>query len=216
VDVVIANLPLYLEGFGTTLLLLAVGAVGALVLGVVIAAMRISPIATLRGIATVYTEIIRNTPLTLVVLFSVVIVPLLGARVPFILSGFIALAVYTSPFVAEALRSGINGVPIGQAEAARSLGFGFGQTISLIIFPQAFRMTIPPLINVFIALAKNTSVVGGVGFVGELFGVGRTLANANGNAVIAILIGVAIFYLIVTVPLGFLATQLERKWVVQR
>ncbi|MDR5700991.1 amino acid ABC transporter permease [Agromyces aerolatus] len=215
-DVVIANLPLYLEGFGVTLLLLLVGGLGALVLGTIVAAMRISPIATLRGIATVYTEIIRNTPLTLVVIFAVVIVPLLGPRVPFILSGFIALAVYTSPFVAEALRSGINGVPIGQAEAARSLGLGFAQTISLIVFPQAFRMTIPPLINVFIALAKNTSVVGGVGFVAELFGVGRTLANANGNAVIAILIGVAVFYLIITVPLGFLATQLERKWVVQR
>ncbi|GAA1774973.1 amino acid ABC transporter permease [Agromyces lapidis] len=215
-DVVIANLPLYLEGFAVTLLLLGVSGLGALVLGTIIAAMRISPIATLRGIATVYTEIIRNTPLTLVVLFSVVIVPLLGARVPFLLSGFIALAVYTSPFVAEALRSGINGVPIGQAEAARSLGLGFGQSVALVIFPQAFRMTIPPLINVFIALAKNTSVVGGVGFVTELFGVGRTLANAHGNAVIAILIGVAFFYLVVTVPLGFLATQLERKWVVQR
>ena len=215
-DVVIANLPLYLEGFSVTLLLLAVGGLGALVLGTLVAAMRISPIATLRGIATVYTEIVRNTPLTLVVIFAVVIVPLLGPRVPFIISGFIALAVYTSPFVAEALRSGINGVPIGQAEAARSLGLGFGQAISLIVFPQAFRMTIPPLINVFIALTKNTSVVGGVGFVAELFGVGRTLANANGDAVIAVLIGVAFFYLVITVPLGLLATQLERKWVVQR
>lgn len=215
-DVVIANLPLYLEGFAVTLLLLAVGGLGALVLGTIVAAMRISPIGTLRGIATVYTEIIRNTPLTLIVIFAVVIVPLLGPRIPFIISGFVALAVYTSPFVAEALRSGINGVPIGQAEAARSLGLGFRQSVTLVIFPQAFRMTIPPLINVFIALTKNTSVVGGVGFVGELFAGGRTLANAHGSAVIPILVGVAFFYLIVTVPLGLLATQLERKWVVQR
>ncbi|GAA1512747.1 glutamate transport system permease protein [Agromyces terreus] len=215
-DVVIANLPLYLQGFSVTLLLLAVGGAGALVLGTVIAAMRISPISTLRVIATVYTEIVRNTPLTLVVLFCAVIVPILGSRLPFIIAGMIALAVYTAPFIAEALRSGINGVPIGQAEAARSLGFGFTQTVSLIVLPQAFRMTIPPLINVFIALTKNTSVVGGVGFVSELFGVGRTLANAHGDAVIAILIGVAFFYLVVTVPLGLLATQLERKWVVQR
>ncbi|UOE44785.1 amino acid ABC transporter permease [Agromyces larvae] len=215
-DVVIANLPLYLEGFGTTLLLLAVSGAGALVLGTIVAAMRISPIATLRTIATVYTELIRNTPLTLVVLFCAIILPILGSRLPYLVAGFIALAVYTSPFIAEALRSGINGVPVGQAEAARSLGLGFRQSVSLIVLPQAFRMTIPPLINVFIALAKNTSVVGGVGFVSELFGVGRTLSNAHGNAVIPILIGIAVFYLVITVPLGLIATQLERKWVVQR
>ncbi len=89
-------------------------------------------------------------------------------RVPYILLAFIALTYYTSPFVAEALRSGINGVPVGQAEAARSIGLGFGQTVSLVVLPQAFRMTIPPLINVFIALTKNTSVAGGF-FVVELF-----------------------------------------------
>ncbi|GAA1945969.1 amino acid ABC transporter permease [Agromyces allii] len=215
-DVVVENLPLYLEGFSVTLLLLAVGGIGALVLGTVIAAMRISPIATLRVVATVYTEIIRNTPLTLVVIFCAIILPILGSELPYLIAGMIALAVYTSPFIAEALRSGINGVPIGQAEAARSLGLGFSQTVSLIVLPQAFRMTIPPLINVLIALTKNTSVVGGVGFVSELFGVGRTLANAHGDAVIAVLVGVAFFYLLVTVPLGFLATRLERKWVVQR
>ncbi|WP_127793182.1 amino acid ABC transporter permease [Agromyces sp. LHK192] len=215
-DVVIANLPLYLEGFSVTLLLLAVGGVGALVIGTVVAAMRISPIGAMRTVATVYTEIIRNTPLTLVVIFCAIILPILGSRLPYLIAGMIALAVYTSPFVAEALRSGINGVPIGQAEAARSLGLGFTQTVSLIVLPQAFRMTIPPLINVFIALTKNTSVVGGVGFVSELFGVGRTLANANGDAVIAVLVGVAFFYLVITVPLGLIATQLERKWVVQR
>ncbi len=90
-----------------------------------------------------------------------------------------------------------------------------GQTVSLVIFPQAFRMTIPPLINVFIALTKNTSVAGGF-FVVELFAVGKELANANGDAVIAVLLGVATFYLLITVPLGQLAVQLERKWVVQR
>ena len=130
-------------------------------------------------------------------------------------SRLIGLSVYTSPFVAEALRSGINGVPIGQAEAARSLGLGFGQSVGLVILPQAFRMTIPPLINVFIALTKNTSVAGGF-FVVELFTVGKELANANGDAVIAILLGVATFYLIITIPLGILAAHVEQKWLVQR
>ena len=76
-------------------------------------------------------------------------------------------------------------------------------------------MTIPPLISVFIALTKNTSVAGGF-FVVELFAVGRTLSNANSDAVIPILLGVATFYLLITVPLGFLAARLERRWVVQR
>ncbi|ANJ27410.1 amino acid ABC transporter permease [Agromyces aureus] len=214
-DVVIENLPRYLEGFTVTVLLLVVSGLAALVLGTIVAAMRISPVGTLRGVATVYTEIIRNTPLTLVLFFCALILPYLGSRLPYTVAATVALAVYTSPFVAEALRSGINGVPVGQAEAARSLGFGFGQSVTLVIFPQAFRMTIPPLINVFIALTKNTSVAGGF-FVVELFTVGKELANANGDAVIAVLLGVATFYLLITVPLGLLAAQLERKWVVQR
>jgi glutamate transport system permease protein len=215
VDVVIDNLPRYLEGFWTTILLLVVSGLVALVIGTIVAAMRISPVATLRGVATVYTEIVRNTPLTLVLIFTALVLPYLGSRMPYLVAAMIGLSVYTSPFVAEALRSGINGVPLGQAEAARSVGFGFRQTVSLVIFPQAFRMTIPPLINVFIALTKNTSVAGGF-FVVELFTVGKELANANGDAVIAVLLGVATFYLLITVPLGQLAVQLERKWVVQR
>jgi glutamate transport system permease protein len=215
VDAVIENLPRYLEGFAMTLQLLLVSGVSALVLGTLIAAMRISPIASLRGFATVYTELVRNTPLTLVIFFCAIVLPYLGSRLPYEVAAMIALSIYTSPFVAEALRSGINGVPVGQAEAARSVGLGFGQTVGLIVLPQAFRMTIPPLINVFIALTKNTSVAGGF-FVVELFAVGRELANANGDAVIAILLGVATFYLVITIPLGLIAGQLERKWVVQR
>ena len=214
-DAVIENLPTYWRGFSMTLLLLGVSGISALVLGTIIAAMRISPVASLRGFATVYTELVRNTPLTLVLFFCAIILPYLGSRLEYSVAAMIGLSVYTSPFVAEALRSGINGVPVGQAEAARSVGLGFGPTVGLIVMPQAFRMTIPPLINVFIALTKNTSVAGGF-FVFELFAAGRELANANGDAVIAILLGVATLYLVITVPLGVIAGQLERKWVVQR
>ena len=214
-DAVIENLPMYFRGFGMTLLLLVVSGIAALIIGTLIAAMRISPVASLRWFATVYTELVRNTPLTLVLFFCAFVLPQLGSRLDYSVAAMIGLSVYTSPFVAEALRSGVNGVPVGQAEAARSVGFGFSQTVGLIVLPQAFRMTIPPLINVFIALTKNTSVAGGF-FVVELFAVGRTLSNANGDAVIPILLGVATFYLIITVPLGLLAARLERRWVVQR
>jgi glutamate transport system permease protein len=215
VDAVIENLPTYWRGFQMTLLLLVVSGLAALVIGTIVAAMRISPVAALRWFATVYTELVRNTPLTLVLFFCAIILPYLGSRLEYSVAAMIGLSVYTSPFIAEALRSGINGVPIGQAEAARSVGLGFGQTVGLILLPQAFRMTIPPLINVFIALTKNTSVAGGF-FVFELFAATREIANANGNAVIAILLAAATFYLIITIPLGILAGRLERKWVVQR
>ncbi|RZU65699.1 amino acid ABC transporter membrane protein 1 (PAAT family) [Microterricola gilva] len=214
-DAVIENLPRYLSGFLLTLQLLVVSGVAAFIIGTLIAAMRISPVASLRGFATVYTELVRNTPLTLVLFFCAFILPYFGVDLSYLVFAMIGLSVYTSPFVAEALRSGINGVPIGQAEAARSLGLGFGQSVSLVILPQAFRMTIPPLINVLIALTKNTSVAGGF-FVAELFTIGKELANANGDAVIAILLGVATFYLIITIPLGLLAGRIEKRVAVRR
>ncbi len=208
-------MPAFLAGFRVTLLLLVVSGLLALVLGTVIAALRISPVPVLRAFAAAWTEIARNTPLTLVFFFTAFVLPMLGVRAPYILLAFIALTYYTSPFVAEALRSGINGVPVGQAEAARSVGLGFGQTVWLVVLPQAFRMTIPPLINVFIALTKNSSVAGGF-FVVELFATTRALANANGNIVIPILLVTAALYLVVTVPLGFIAGRLEKRWVVAR
>ncbi len=207
--------PLFWEGFRVTLLLLAVSGVLALVLGTVIAALRVSPVAAMRTIAAVWTELARNTPLTLVFFFVAIVLPSMGVRLPFVGAAIAALTYYTSPFVAEALRSGINGVPVGQAEAARGIGLTFRQTLGLVILPQAFRMTIPPMINVFIALTKNTSVAGGF-FVVELFGATRQLANNNGNMVIPILLTAAALYLVITVPLGQAALRLERKLVVKR
>lgn len=214
-EAVLANLDSYWAGFKVTLELLIVGGLGAMVIGIIIALMRISPIGSLRAIATGWTEIMRNTPLTLIFFFIIVVLPSLQMGVSAKLGAYIALSVYTSAFVAEAIRSGINGVPLGQAEAARSVGLGFGQTVSMIILPQALRMVVPPMINVFIALAKNTSVAGGF-MVVELFAVSKGLANANGNAVIPILIGIGLCYLIITIPLGQLAGWVERKVALQK
>ncbi|WP_431798271.1 amino acid ABC transporter permease [Microbacterium kunmingense] len=208
-------IPTFWDGFRTTLLLLVSSGVLALVLGTLLAAMRISPVATLRTVSAVWTEVARNTPLTLVFFFFAFVLPFLGLRVPFVPLAIAALVYYTAPFVAEALRSGVNGVPIGQAEAARSIGLGFSQTVSLVVLPQAFRMTIPPLINVFIALTKNTSVAGGF-FVVEIFGATRELTNEFGNLVVPILLVAAGLYLVVTVPLGLVAAQLEKRLVVRR
>lgn len=198
-----------------TLQLLVVSGAAALVLGTLVATMRISPVPALRGFATVYTEVVRNTPLTLVLFFTAIVLPQLGPRLDFVTAATVGLTVYTSPFVAEAIRSGINGVPVGQAEAARAIGLGFGQTVGVIILPQAIRMVIPPLINVLIALTKNTSVAAGFSVL-ELVAISRQMIQFNGNATIAILVAVAVFYLVITVPLGQLANALERRAVVAR
>jgi len=214
-DAVIDNLPVFLEGFRNTLALLVISGTGALLLGLVLAALRISPVASFRAFATVYTEIFRNTPLTLILFFCAFLLPYLQFAPGYFTLAAIGLTVYTSPFVAEAVRSGINGVHVGQAEAARSIGLGFGQSLAFVILPQALRMVVPPLINVFIALTKNTSVAGAF-FVFELFGAARKVTNDRGDEVLAILVAVAVFYLLITVTLGVIAGRVEKRVAVLR
>lgn len=221
-DAVIQFLGTLLAGFGRTLALLGIAGVGALVLGTVIAGMRVSPIPPLRAVAAGYTEVFRNIPLTLVLFGCAFVLPFLGLRFPgmdpqssFFTLAAIGLTLYTAPFIAEAIRSGINGIPVGQAEAARAIGLDFGQTLSLVILPQAIRMVIPPIINVLIALTKNTSVAGGF-FVVELFGASRAVINERGDEVIAILLSVAAFYLAVTITLGLIASAVEKRVAVLR
>jgi glutamate transport system permease protein len=214
-DAIIENFPAFVGGFLMTLRLLVVSALGALVIGTLVAGMRVSPVPALRGFATVYTEVLRNTPLTLVLFFCAFVLPQLGTRLDYVVAATIGLTLYTSPFIAEAIRSGINGVPIGQAEAARAVGLGFGSTLGLVVMPQAIRGVIPPLINVIIALTKNTSVAAGFSVL-ELVAVSRQVIQFNGNATIAILLAVAAFYLVITVPLGQAANYLEKRLVVKR
>ncbi len=198
------------NAFTTTLTLAAISGMISLVAGTVIAALRVSPYAPLRALATAYTEFLRNTPLTIVFFFYVFVTPSMGFTFDYKVAAVIALSCYTSAFVAEAVRSGVNSVAVGQAEAARSLGMSFRQNLTLVVLPQAFRTAIPPLISVFIALVKNTSVAGAFS-VFELFAMSRRLTNVYSADVIAILVGVALCYLIICIPLGRLAAHLERK-----
>ncbi|MCL3860166.1 amino acid ABC transporter permease [Actinotalea sp. K2] len=211
-DVIADNLPAYLQGFSLTLRLTLYAGGLALAIGLVLAAMRVSPLRPMRGFAATYVELLRNTPLTLVFFFIILVAPRFGVLLPLDFIGFavVALTLYTAAFVCEAIRSGINSVGIGQAEAARAIGLTFGQTLNQVILPQAFRTVIPPLINVFIALAKNTSVAAGFGVV-DLMGTGRRLATANPGGVTWVLVGVALGYLVITITLGAIAAQVERK-----
>ncbi|EWS81228.1 amino acid ABC transporter permease [Brachybacterium phenoliresistens] len=203
------------DAFLTTLSLAGISGLLALVLGTVLAGMRVSPFLPLRIIATGYTEFLRNTPLTIVFFFYVFVTPSMGFSFSYKVAAVIALTCYTAAFVAEAVRSGINSVAPGQAEAARSLGMSFGQNLGLVVLPQAFRTAIPPLISVFIALVKNTSVAGAFSVL-ELFALSKRLTNAYSADVITILIGIALCYLVICIPLGRVAAALERKAVFGR
>ena len=227
-DAIVDVTPLYLQGFLQTLALLGIAGVGSFILGVLVAAMRISPVPSLRAFATVYTELLRNIPLLLVLFFCAFVLPLLGSDLDYFTLAAIGLTAYTSPFVAEAMRSGRQEAPetphpvaamnlgaVGQAEAARSIGMGFAQTVTLVVLPQAGRMVVPPLINVFIALTKNTSVAGAF-FVDELFKATGAATRDNSDAVILVLLYAGLLYLCITVPLGLIAGAIEKKVAVVR
>jgi glutamate transport system permease protein len=215
VDAVLDNLDVLVAGFGTTLSLTALAAAGALLLGTLVAAARVSPIPPLRWAATAYVELVRNTPLTVVFFLAVFGLPQLELRTTFFRFAVIALTVYTAAFVAEAVRSGINSVAAGQAEASRAIGMTFGQTLGLVVLPQAFRNIVPPLASVFIALLKNTSIASAFA-VAEATQRMQGLINANGQAVLAILFAVALGYAALALTAGFLFNQLERRLTVAR
>jgi glutamate transport system permease protein len=214
-DAVLDNLDAYRQGFVTTLELSVLSSVLALALGTVLAAMRVSPVPTLRAAGAAYVELVRNTPLTLVFFFVVFVLPQVDIILPYFVFAVMALTIYHAAFFCEAVRSGINAVGVGQAEAARSIGLTFGQSLQLVVLPQAIRTVIPPLINVVIALIKNSSIAAAFAVV-ELTAIGTRLANANGDAVIPILAGVAVCYLVLTLPSGWLAGRLERRVAVLR
>jgi glutamate transport system permease protein len=212
----IEALPRLLDGFQMTLFLTVVSGALSLILGTILAAFRVSPLASLRAVGTVAVEVGRNTPLTLVFVFFVFILPAMGFILPLgVVPAIIALTVYTSAFVCEAVRSGINSVGIGQAEAARAIGLGPVGTLRLVVLPQALRSVVPPIINVLIALTKNTSVAAGFAVV-ELTATGRALARDYPADVLLMLLGVAAFYLLITIPAGTIAGRIERRVVFSR
>ena len=216
-----------LGAFWMTIKLTVVSGIAALILGTVIAVCRVSPIAVMRGFGVAYVTLIRNTPLTLIIFFCVAALYVqMGLRLapddsPTSLAdnnfrfALVGLAVYHSAFVAEALRSGVNTVPTGQAEAARAIGLPFGLSLSQVILPQAFRGAIAPLGNVLIALTKNTTVVATVG-VAEASYLMRNMIEFNSSLLIPIFVIMATGFVILTLPIGVLFTQMSRRLAVRR
>lgn len=214
-DAIFGNLDLYVRGFLETLRLSLLAAVGSLILGTLLAAFRVSPIPPLRALGATYVEIVRNTPLTVVFFLLVFGLPQVDLPLGFLTAAAAALTIYTAAFVCEVVRSGINSVSTGQAEAARAIGFTFPQTLRHVVLPQAFRTVVPPLGNIYIAMVKNSAIAGAFG-VSELLGVGKRLTVTNPDAVIPVLLGVAVAYLVLTLSLGLFFAQLERRVAIAR
>jgi glutamate transport system permease protein len=217
-----ANVDVYVTGFLWILKLTGAAAIGALVLGVLLAAMRVSPVPVLRGVGTTWVNTFRNTPLTLIILFCYFgLFSTLGLSLADDIDvnnfwlGVLGLSVYTAAFVCEAIRSGINTVPAGQAEAARALGMSFVQNLRMIILPQAGRAVVAPLGSILIALAKNSTIVGTIGLA-ESSNAMKDLINANGNAVIPIFLVFAGTFAIVLIPTGYLFGWMANRLAVKR
>ncbi|MGW2549330.1 amino acid ABC transporter permease [Streptomyces sp. NPDC001635] len=209
-NVLTDNISVFAEGFLGTVELTVYSSLLALALGFVMASFRVAPVRSLRVLGTAWVTVLRNTPLTLLFFAVLLGLPRFGLVLPFMVFAVLALGCYTSAFVCEALRSGINTVPTGQGEAARSLGMSFGQTLSHVVLPQAFRTVIPPIGSILIALAKNSAIAGAFS-VTELLGTYRTLSELGYNIVWTFL-WIAVGYLVVTGAISAVFNVLERRW----
>jgi glutamate transport system permease protein len=215
VDFVSENADLFLDAFLTTLGLSLLAGLLALVLGTLLAAMRVSPIPPLRGLATFYVETFRNTPLTVVFFFLIFGLPQIDFVIGFFPGAVLSVGLYTAAFVCEAVRSGINAVSAGQAEAARALGLTFGQSLREVVLPQAFRTVVPPLGNVLIAMVKNTSIAAGFS-VSELSSLLPRLVNADAGDLTLVLVGVVVGYMVITLPSALAVNRIERRVAILR
>ena len=212
-DVLFDNLGEFGIRFLGTIELFVLSSIASLVLGTVLAAMRVSPVPALRITATGYVTLLRNTPLTLVMFFFALGFPRLEiVDLSYFALAVVALSLYTAAFVCETVRAGISTVPPGQAEAARALGLGFGQSLSLIILPQAVRAVVPPLTSVQIALIKNTTVAAGFSVV-EAGGIYQVLSE-RGYSTLVGLLWVALGFVVLIIPMTLLQRSLERRWSV--
>jgi len=216
-----------LGAFLVTIELTILAAIGSLIWGTILAGMRVSPVPIMRWFGTVYVNTFRNAPLTvLIVGTSVVLSDTLGMRLAprtsptFLADNAFRLAVlgfvvYTSTFVCEAIRSGINTVPPGQAEAARAIGLTFSQNLRLIVLPQALRSVIVPLASVLIALTKNTTVAASIG-VAEAALLMSTMVENESDALFSVFVVFAFGFIVLTLPVGLLLGALAKKLAVKR
>jgi glutamate transport system permease protein len=230
VNILIEEFDLFFSGFLLTLQVCALAGLLAIIFGTVAAVCRISPIPPLRALGAGYVTVFRNVPLTVVLFFTVFALPAIGSRAEFLMIPgldilfprltidlpyfrltVLGLAIYTGAFVCEALRSGINAVSAGQAEAARAIGLTFTQNLRYVVLPQAWKAAIVPLGTVLVAMAKNSALAGFFGLVGDLSSTMDVLVSQGGQPLIPVMIGVSFWYLLITVPASVTLDAVEKR-----
>jgi len=215
IELLLDNRDLFITGFLNTIFLFVLAGIGALVLGMLLAGMRVSPVPALRLLGSGYVTIFRNTPLTLVFFFFAFAYPRLELiDVSFLVRAVLALAIYTAAFVCEVVRSGINTVDVGQFEASRALGFTFLQTLTTVVIPQAIRSVVPPLTSVLNSLLKNTTIAAGFS-VAEDGQITPELSERGAPLLIG-MFWIAVGFGILVVPLTATQRALEKRWSVAR
>ncbi|KRF37009.1 amino acid ABC transporter permease [Nocardioides sp. Soil805] len=223
-DAVLESLPDVFKAFGYTVLLFLVSGVFSLIGGTILVAMRVGPISVLDKAAATYVTLVRNTPLLAVFFFFSFAAPKIGINfkwvdvhigtfdfTSFFSTAVVSLTLYTSTFVCEALRSGVNAVPLGQAEAARAIGLPFTGVMSQVVLPQAFRASVPPVASALIALLKNTSVAAVFGVI-EATAQMKVMTNNNADERWGIFIAFAIGYVVLVELVSLVAGTFERRW----
>ncbi|MCK6095963.1 ABC transporter permease subunit [Micrococcus sp. EYE_162] len=208
--------------FWMNIRLAVLATLASFVLGVVLALCRISPAPSLRALGAGYVHIVRNTPLTIIMLLGVLAVWgqlkvtfASDFTLNFFIYAVIALSLYHAAFMCEAIRSGVNTVPLGQAEAARAIGLGFLPAARHVILPQALRGAITPIGNTVIALTKNTTVAAAAS-VAEASGLMKTMIEFRPDMMVAIFLTFAIGFCLIVIPIGLLTTWASDKWAVSR
>lgn len=198
-------------------------AIFSAILGIILVVMRISPISSMRRVAAGYVELFKNMPLTIIMVFMV-----LGVFAQLKISfsdnfdtnffwlAVVGLSLYTAAFVCESLRSGINTVPLGQAEAARAMGLNFMQSATLIIMPQALRGSVAPLGSTLIALLKNSTVAAAASVATETSSLMSEMIEFRPDVIVQIFLIFAFGYVILIIPIGVLTTYLSNKLAVRR
>jgi glutamate transport system permease protein len=214
VHIILSHIGDLLAGFGVTIELTLLGFVGAVILGTFLAVLRVVPVTPLRVVGAVYVEFFRNIPLLALLILVIFGLPDVGVTYSLFVSAAICLALSGAAFVCEAMRSGINAVPVGQAEAARAIGLTFVQSLRHVILPQAFRTMVQPLVNVFIGVALSSSLAAAVG-VSELTNRTQQLNLRYAEAVGSFLVA-GVLYLLLAMAGGGVGGRLERRLAIRR
>ncbi len=216
VDILTENFDAFATGFGTTVRIVVLSFVIAMVVGTFVAALRVAPSKWLQRAGAVYVELFRNIPLLVLLFISFPGLRRAGVEITAIVAGVASLGLYTAAYVAEALRSGVFSVSKGQIEASLSLGFTYPQTLRRIVLPQAFRTVISPLGSLIIAMIKNSAILGGsILALDDLLKAGRVIQSRTFETVPSF-VWAASGYLILTGLATVAIRMLETRYAVRR